>query len=73
MDTAKEALPPTASLRRRRARASTLVALNFKVPFEFRQQCKVYAAANGVTLTDLLMTTFRHAGIVRAASTQNDD
>lgn len=32
-----------------------VVALNFLVPFEFRQRVKLAAAARGVTMTELVM------------------
>jgi hypothetical protein len=35
-----------------------LVCLNFKVPFEFRRQFKVYAAERGMTMTGLLSMLF---------------
>jgi hypothetical protein len=33
----------------------TLVALNFQVPFEFRQRLKLAAASRGVTMTALVI------------------
>lgn len=49
-----------------------LVTLHFEVPFEFRQQCKVYAARHGMTMTQLLIWAFRQAGIVQAQSEVED-
>jgi hypothetical protein len=34
---------------------TTLVCLNFKVPLSVRQQFKIYAARNNMTMTELLM------------------
>ncbi len=35
-----------------------LVAMNFRVPAEFRKNMKQYAAALGVSMTELLMEAF---------------
>lgn len=41
--------------RQRPGNQQTLVALNFRVPFEFRQRLKVAATNRGVTMTELVV------------------
>lgn len=40
------------------------VALNFRVPVGIRRQVKIYAAAQGITMCEVLLKTFREAGIL---------
>jgi hypothetical protein len=52
-----------------RRKVSRLVALNVRVPADVRKQLKVHAAANGLTMSELLIGVFREVGILRASST----
>jgi hypothetical protein len=46
----------------------TTVGLNVRVPYDVRRELKVYAAENGLTLTELLIGTFQRAGILSLSS-----
>lgn len=51
---------------KQRASDEHLVCLNFKVPFEFRRQFKVYAAERGMKMTELLEALFdEEQGLVK--------
>ncbi len=44
----------------RRSVRDALVALNFRVPFGFRQRMKLFATARGLTMTELLTAAVEH-------------
>lgn len=43
-----------------RIKGNTLVALNFRVPFEFRQRIKLSATVRGITMTEFLTAALAH-------------
>lgn len=46
--------------RPKRKAKGVLVAVNFRVPFEFRQRMKLSATIRGITMTELLTAAFEH-------------